>query len=92
MKLTQYESPIQISLVDEYMTSVENDIEKHVMNYLMKYNIQVDKSELIKALNYDRKQFEIGYDAGYKDGFNKGKEYYLEKITIMLEETKGRDE
>lgn len=79
----QYESPIEI-WTNDFMTNLENDIEKKVMKCIWKYDIKVDKNELIKALNYDRQQFEKGYDAGYQDGFEKGKEYYLKKIKSML--------
>ena len=53
-----WESPVNI-IEKEWETKIEGDIIKAIKSY----NIDVDKEELIKALNYDRNQ----YKAGYKD-------------------------
>ena len=42
------------------------------MKYII-YDINVNKEELIKALKYDRDQYEKGYDDGYDEGFNADK-------------------
>lgn len=58
-----YKSPIEILVSDMYTEIVkqkENDIYRAVQNY----GISVDKDELIKTLEYDRRQ----YTKGYKDG------------------------
>ena len=52
-----YESPIEI-LVGKIQTKMEDDLVKAVQSY----HINVDKDELIKALRYDRDQYEKGYD------------------------------
>jgi hypothetical protein len=54
-----YKSPIGI-FMGEMQTKVEDDI----YSVIQKYDIVVDKDELIKAINYDRGQ----YDKGYIDG------------------------
>lgn len=54
-----YKSPIEVFQY-EVETQMDNDIMKAVVNY----GIDVDKNELIKALAYDRKQ----YEAGFADG------------------------
>ena len=57
-----YESPITM-IANQVETKIEND----VMTAIQHYDIQVDKDELIKALNYDRQQ----YDKGYRDAQSK---------------------
>lgn len=54
-----YESPIQFHLT-QMRCEMENDIYKAVQSC----GVTVDKDELIKALTYDRQQ----YDKGFKDG------------------------
>ena len=55
-----YESPINI-IISELCTKLESDCVKSVQSY----GFDVDKEELAKALNYDRKQYEKGYMYGY---------------------------
>jgi hypothetical protein len=56
-----YQSPIEI-IYGEITSSMENDIIKVVQ----KYGINVDKEELLRALRYDRDQ----YNKGYADALN----------------------
>lgn len=55
----EYESPIRI-----IASQVEMKMENDVLQAIQRYDIQVDKDELIKALNYDRQQYEKGYQDG----------------------------
>ena len=55
-----YESPIKI-IYWQMQTQMEGDILKAVM----RTDIQVDKEELLRALQYDRAQYERGFAAGY---------------------------
>ena len=58
-----YQSPIsQIYKDVEY--KFKEDMENKVMEAVHHFGISVDKEELIKALQYDRNQ----YDKGYSDG------------------------
>ena len=54
-----YEPPIEI-IYKDMQTKVENN----VFAAVQEYGIAVDKEELIKALQYDRDQ----YERGYRDG------------------------
>jgi hypothetical protein len=54
--MSSYESPIRM-IVGEMETKMEAD----TMSVIQRYGIDVDKDELIKALNYDRGQYEKGY-------------------------------
>lgn len=54
-----YESPIEI-IEGAFTTEYENG----VMTAVQKYGVNVDKEELIKALNYDREQYRKGFEDG----------------------------
>ena len=56
-----YKSPIQI-IMGQMRTELENGIFRAVQEQ----GVIVDKDELIKALQYDRGQYEKGYNAGRK--------------------------
>lgn len=60
-----YESPINI-FVNDIVNRLEEEQESCVMEYIRDIRVDVDKDELIKALQYDRNQ----YEKGYNDGFN----------------------
>lgn len=54
-----YESPIRI-IAGNMTTKIEDGI----MSVVQSYGIEVDKAELMRALQYDRGQYEKGYDDG----------------------------
>lgn len=54
-----YQSPIEAIYND-----IEHNFEDAVFKAIQKVGIKVDRNELIKALEYDRAQ----YDKGYSDG------------------------
>ena len=54
-----YNSPIEIICGD-----IQKQIDNDIYRVTQKYDIKVDKNELIQALQYDRGQ----YDKGYADG------------------------
>ena len=56
-----YKSPVEI-IVESMQVEVDNDICKAVQSY----GIKVDSAELEKALRYDRKQYEQGFEDGCK--------------------------
>ena len=57
---TMYESPITEIIGEMRMKQVEEQ-ENHIYECIQQYGINVDKEELIKALQYDRDQYEKGY-------------------------------
>ena len=71
-----YKSPIE-KLYGELQTQIEQEEENMVMKAIRNVGINVDKEELIKALQYDRNQ----YTKGYKDG----KKDVLDKISAEIE-------
>lgn len=67
-----YESPI-IQMSDEMKIHYENGVYKAVQHF----GFDVNKEELLKALQYDREQ----YTKGYKDGCERAVEAFKEKLT-----------
>ena len=62
-----YESPISIisQMVNEQIREVQNQEENAIVAEISKkIGVDVDKDELIRALNYDRHQYEKGYVDG----------------------------
>lgn len=51
-----YQSPIEV-IQTQMRNQIEGDIYKAVMNV----GVNVDKEELLKALQYDREQYQKGY-------------------------------
>lgn len=58
----EYVSPI--SIIDQ---GIRTQFERDIMRVIRSYDISVDKNELIKALRYDRDQYQKGYKEGCKD-------------------------
>ena len=54
-----YKSPIEI-ICENIRSQMEND----VYSIVQSYGVNVDKEELIKALEYDREQYQKGYEDG----------------------------
>lgn len=66
-----YEPPIEI--ISNMMNGLVSQIEEQRENQIVatireQYHVECDREELIKALNYDRQQYEQGYDEGYNRG------------------------
>jgi hypothetical protein len=60
-----YKSPIEI-LTDEVNLFVNNE----VFTACQRVGVNVDKDELIRALQYDRNQYEKGYADGHRDALD----------------------
>ena len=67
MVSNMWKSPIEIQ--QDIVRQVDMVIEDGVMKAIQRFDINVDKEELLKALQYDRGQ----YEKGYQDGLNEGK-------------------
>ena len=76
-----YESPIKI-IAGKIQTQIDDEIYRAVQNV----GINVDREELLKALEYDRGQYEKGWEEGFQDGYVHG----LEIAIIETEEIIGR--
>lgn len=63
-----YQSPIEITrTVDDIVTKINEKQDETVVHACMRVGVNVDKDELLKALSYDRHQYEKGYVDGRSD-------------------------
>ena len=77
-----YESPIE-KIYGELQTQMVQEDEKMVIKAIRNVGVNVDKGELIKALQYDRNQ----YTKGYEDGKNE----VLDKIRAEIADLDDAD-
>lgn len=61
-----------VTVVEQLCNQLRQDVERAVCAAVLEVGIEVDKEELIKALNYDRGQYEKGETAGWNKGFQEG--------------------
>ena len=61
-----YESPVHI-IMQQLKTQMETRLEETVFNATQNIGVYVDKAELLKALKFDRDQYNVGYNDGYID-------------------------
>ena len=66
-----YEPPIH-KLLTEIETNLRQQEENAVLQAVVSVGVNVDKEELIKALQYDRGQYEKGYEDGCRDSRKHG--------------------
>lgn len=60
-----YESPIEM-IYGQIQSRVAEDLDNHIYKAVRNVGINVDKEELIRALNYDRDQYQKGFEDGYR--------------------------
>lgn len=68
-----YNSPINVisQMVDEHIKEMQKQEETAIMAEITrKIGVDIDKDELIRALNYDRNQYEKGFFDGMMSGRN----------------------
>ena len=58
-----YESPIKLNFSDS-ITNILDAEEKYIVECIQNMGVDIDKDELVKALAYDRGQYEKGYEDG----------------------------
>lgn len=56
-----YKSPIEIKLNDIVSDTVEK-ADEYIVRFVQQVGVNVDKDELIKALKFDREQYEKGWN------------------------------
>ena len=63
-----YQSPIEITrTVDDIVTKIAEKQDETIVHACMRVGVNVDRDELVKALAYDRHQYEKGYVDGRVD-------------------------
>ena len=78
-----YESPIKI-ITGQMKTNYEDTIYCAVQNV----GINVDRTELLKALEYDRGQYDKGWEEGFHDGYIHGLEIAIIEVERIIGRTK----
>ena len=74
-----YKSPIEM-MMSKAVYEAQAQHEKHILRAVLNVGINVDKEELIKALQYDRGQ----YDKGYADGVREFAKMLMEKAQCKV--------
>lgn len=59
-----YESPIMLFKTDPLIQCVKDETDTMILQGVARASVHVDKDELIKALEYDRGQYEKGFHDG----------------------------
>lgn len=72
-----YESPINVT-IENMITDVRKKQDEAVYRAIQNVGINVNKDELIKALQYDREQ----YNKGYKDGVREFAKRFEEEFFV----------
>ncbi len=67
-----YESPITL-MTEKIANDLANKTEELIMECVQRVGVSVDKDELVRAMNYDRGQYEKGYKDGMSDAVKHGK-------------------
>jgi len=78
-----YEDPIIISqrqISENIIKQTEDEIVYEIQRQVM---IDIDKDELLKALQYDRDQYNQGYADGKEVGYNLGYQRALEEMGVI---------
>lgn len=78
-----YDDPIIITqrqISSEIIKQTEDEIMYEVQRQLM---IDIDKDELLKALQYDRDQYNKGYSDGKTVGYNLGYQQALQEMGVI---------
>lgn len=65
--MDNWKSPIDLTmLTEEFATKIHDDQTECIIEACMKMGINIDKEELLRALQYDRGQYEKGFADGIK--------------------------
>ena len=59
-----YESPIMLLKTDPFIQCLKNETDTMIIQGVARVGVHVDKDELIKAIEYDRGQYEKGFHDG----------------------------
>lgn len=76
-----YKSPIEVATilntqVEQAVQSIHKEVENEIYTAIFNVGVNVDKAELIKALQYDRGQYQKGYADGIKEFAERLKQIY----------------
>lgn len=78
-----YESPIEVTISD-IMTEFKQNQEKQIYETIQRMSVNVSKEELIKALNYDRQQYEKGYNDAIEEFAEEIKKIFAPTVSTLF--------
>ncbi len=86
-----WESPVNIFEIHEpIVEEINKKTEETVFKAIHRVGVDVNKEELIKAMQYDRNQYEKGYKDGYADAIDEFTNE-LENHSIYADVGKGQE-
>ena len=59
-----YQSPIELIKAGPFIETLKTETDEMIFRAVAHADVQVDRDELIKALNYDREQYQKGFHDG----------------------------
>lgn len=80
-----YKSPIDM-MMSKTVHEIQAQHEKHILRAVLNVGINVDKEELIKALQYDRGQYDKGYADGVREFAEKVKPILRAMFDLMMDD------
>lgn len=83
-----YNSPIKI--IQDIQNNLRTELDNQIYKAVIDCHIDVDKQELIKALMYDRNQYEQGFKDA-KERYGKALDKACDELVKMCQQTKCRD-
>lgn len=80
-----YDSPIKLidRIVDQFTEQINKATDESIYKAVLEVGVHVDKDELIKALRYDRGQYDKGFDDGVLFAQSAVAKEIFEKIDII---------
>ena len=69
-----YESPIKLieTMTENIADEMNKSVDEYIYKSVLKVGVEVDRDELIRALRYDRDQYEKGYRDGQNESLKRG--------------------
>lgn len=87
--VTLYEYPSYMETVNQINDAMNVQKEEHILNVIRQnIDIKIDRTELLKALQYDRDQYNKGYQDGYNTGKSESIKVNTEKVSTLIHNIK----
>lgn len=74
-----YDSPIRT-----IASQIEMSMDGEILKACQRVGVDVNKDELVKALEYDRGQYEKGFKEGYQKGYLRAAENIIKALTETI--------
>ena len=78
-----YESPIEL-VTTNLITKMAQFQNEQIYSAIQGVGVNVDKNELLKALIYDRQQYQKGYEDGIEEGMKRFAEIVKKEMSFWM--------